>query len=168
MPLKFSTLIIILLIFMILPQVSNQTVFASCIGPLNLSDYKNMADAVVFGEVISTENGTATIKVEKYYKGEVRSPEIQVIGRQSEEAVTSVDFEFEEGKRYLLFLESETPDLFKTNSCMGNREAEESSSLEQLKDLGQGHTPDLPPAAKLTLIAKIIAFFSRLFSQIFP
>ncbi|MBI2011232.1 hypothetical protein HYS91_00540 [Candidatus Daviesbacteria bacterium] len=121
------------------------TAFASCAGPFSLNEYKNMADVVVVGKVTSINNSFANFEVEKYLKSQGEK-EIKITGQESKEAITSVDFTFEEDKKYLLFLKQSTEGILKTNSCMGNREL---NNEEEVKSLGEGSRTNLILVAAL-------------------
>lgn len=121
---------------------SSKEVFASCAGPFTLSEYKKMADIVLLGKVTGSENNYHRVAVLKYFKGHDVPAQIRVTGKQSSEpgAITSVDFDLEDGKKYLLFLRI-SRDVFKTSDCVGNREVRDALSEEELKVFGTGNFP---------------------------
>lgn len=122
---------------------SPQIVFASCAPPSTLTEYKEQADIVVLGKVTKVSNDSSTVSVERYFKGHGGPSQIQVTGKEDAQAITSVDFSFEEGKRYLLFLQKPSGNsVLKTNSCVGNREVANDLSTEDLSVLGSGYSPN--------------------------
>lgn len=153
--------IIVLLLF-VFSFTFPRPIYASCIGPLSVNEYKEDADVVVIGTVNGLQNGTANFLVEKYFKGSGEK-EIKVSGSESsvKGVVTSVDYTFSDGERYLLFLNQTDSDVLKTNLCMGNRIIENELSSEEIDALGTGISPELlPPLVsqdKNTLL--IVSFF---------
>lgn len=125
--------------------------YASCAGPFTLEEYRDMADLVVLGKAADADD-PARVNVEKYFKGS-GPREIKVSGRagpapglwggagDGRSITSSIDFSFEEGKRYLLFLQNESGGIYKTNQCKGNRIVENDLSSEEQGVLGSGQEP---------------------------
>ncbi|HEY4509851.1 MAG TPA: DUF5652 family protein [Candidatus Paceibacterota bacterium] len=114
---------------------------ASCIQ-LSLEEQKAMAQVIVQGETLGITGRIAEVKVEKYYKGEGPAT-VRVNGYQTSDAITSVDFPLEKGKRYLLFLQGDSMQIFQTNACAGNREIANGITQEEMAVLGQGYSPHI-------------------------
>jgi hypothetical protein len=122
-------------------NASSQNAWASCIEPLTLTEYKNQADFVVIGTASGQISNYHNFSVERYYKG-TGPATIKVTGRASDTAAaTSVDFDIEFGKKYLLFLEGPISGVLKTNSCSGSREIAGFLGTEEANALGVGTTP---------------------------
>ncbi len=113
---------------------------ASCAPAISFSEYKQQADIIVLGRVSSVSDTSAIVNVERYFKGHDGPSQIQVSGQESPGAVISVDFSFEEDKKYLLFLKMDSGNL-KTNACMGNKEVPDALTSEDLAVLGTGYSP---------------------------
>lgn len=123
--------------------INSQTgnVWASCMGPLTMEQYRDSADFVVLGQASASSGTYSTFAVEKYYKG-TGPAALKVTGRASDTgAVTSVDFDIATGKKYLLFLEGDVSSVLKTNSCSGSREVAGFLGAEEVNALGEGKTP---------------------------
>lgn len=122
-----------------IPQIA----LASCAPPVSLAEYKEQAAIVVLGRVEKVNDKAAIVVVERYFKGHGGLSQIQVTGKESDGAVTSVDFSIEEGKRYLLFLQKLSgSSTLKTNACMGNKEITDDLSAEDRAMLGKGYSPN--------------------------
>ncbi len=115
--------------------------FASCAPAVSLAEYKEQADIVVLGRVTSIADTPAIFNVERYFKGHGGPSQIEVSGQEAPGTVTSVDFAFEEDKKYLLFLKMDSGNL-KTNACMGNKEVTGNLSEEDRAVLGSGYSPN--------------------------
>ncbi len=135
-----NVLLILLIVIPSLFSFSPRTAFASCAPPTSLAEYKEQADIVVLGRVASISDTSAIVNMELYFKGHGGPSQIQVSGQESQGAVTSVDFSFEEDKKYLLFLKMDSGNL-KTNACMGNKEVSDALTSEDLAVLGTGYSP---------------------------
>lgn len=126
-----------------LPLFTPQIALASCAPAVSLVEYKEQADIVVLGQATTVSDTSAIVTVERYFKGHGGPSQIQVTGKESDGAVTTVDFSFEEGKRYLLFLQKLSgSSVLKTNACMGNKEITDDLSAEDRAMLGSGHSPN--------------------------
>lgn len=136
---RLFTLITIVFSFLVF---SPQTALASCAPPVSLAEYKEQADIVVLGRATNVSDDMTAVSVERYFKGHGGPSQIQVTGKESDGAITSVDFSFEEGKRYLLFLKTSGSSVLKTNDCMGNKEVTEELSAEDRAVLGSGYSPN--------------------------
>ncbi|HRN96344.1 MAG TPA: hypothetical protein PLD54_02780 [Candidatus Levybacteria bacterium] len=134
--LLFTFIIALFLVFSFVPH----TALASCAPAVSPSEYKEQADIVVLGRVKSISDTSAIINVERYFKGHGGPSQIEVSGQESQGTITSVDFTFEEDKKYLLFLKMDSGNL-KTNACMGNEEVQGALSEEDLAILGTGYSP---------------------------
>lgn len=135
-------LVLITIVFS-LPLFTPQIALASCAPPVSLAGYKEQAAMVVLGRVEKVNDKAATVVVERYFKGHGGPSQIQVTGKESDGAITSVDFSFEEGKRYLLFLQKLSgSSVLKTNACMGNKEITDDLSAEDRAMLGSGYSPN--------------------------
>lgn len=145
----------ILIIFSLLP-FSPRIAFASCALPVSLAEYKEQADIVVLGKVTNVSNSFATVTVERYFKGRGGRSEIQTTGKESDSAISSVDFSFEKDKKYLLFLKT-SQDILKTNACMGNKEVRDTLTSEDISVLGSGYSPNVTTEAKNNFPIKTIA-----------
>ena len=110
----FFVLGIILYLFQ--PQV----VHASCANPLTLTEYRKQADIVVAGTATIVVDNDAFISVDQYYKG--HGPDtIRVTGKVSDTGQSSIEYRFEEGQKYLLFMQFGDTDQLHTTMCMGNK-----------------------------------------------
>lgn len=141
------------------------TAFASCIGPLSISEYKDMADVVALGTVKNSFLNYYIFSIEKYYKG-IGPKEIKVTGKESKDTVTSIDYSLERNKTYLLFLNGSTTQVLKTNQCMGSREIKGKLSAEEASPLGDGFPPGQSEtkefiAALALIIAVVLLIFGR-------
>lgn len=78
---------------------------ASCAPPVGIADGIARADVVVVGTVVSarSDNRVATVRVEEVWKGDVGETLEVFGGPAAENALTSVDRNYEVGRRYLLF-----------------------------------------------------------------
>ncbi len=137
---RLSLFGISLLIFLstsIFPRV----IFASCIEQ-PVTEQKEQSDIIVLGRAqkIDRKGLDAIITVEKYFKGHGGPLTILVTGQDAQGAFTSVDFIFEEGITYLLFMDTTGGDIFKTNVCSGSREVTEGLTQQELQTLGNGET----------------------------
>ncbi len=115
---------------------------ASCAPPVSLEEYRDRADLVVLGTVQGAAGRHVNVAVERYFKGQ--GPQlIRVTGRQSDDprAVTSVDFEFQDGSRYLLFLRKSATQELRTDACAGNRPVGSQLTAEEAGVLGDGSAP---------------------------
>ncbi|MDX1535362.1 MAG: hypothetical protein R3346_01190 [Candidatus Spechtbacterales bacterium] len=117
---------------------------ASC-AESTLEEQYSRADLVVRGTAISSGNNIFKgeyyeFSVDKYFKGDGPAI-IKVTGKQDKNAETSIDFNIEEGARYLLFLNGNTEEELKTNSCSGSKEVHEPLSNKELFVLGTGKAP---------------------------
>jgi len=143
MKIYISKLVIaILLTIYSLFQFATNDVSASCIMS-SLPYQKENADIIVLGKVGNISSVYTTIQVERYYKGQGGPSQINVTGRESTDAsvVTSIDFQFEQGKKYLLFLKNDSSGVLRTNDCMGNKEINDSLNSEDIAVLGPGNPP---------------------------
>lgn len=136
-----NLLLTFLIVALSLFSFSPSSVLASCAPPVSLAEYQEQADIVVLGRITSVLNTSAIVNVELYFKGHGGPLQIEVSGKESDSAVTSVDFAFEEDKKYLLFLKMSSGNL-KTNACMGNKEVQDTLSEEDLALLGTGDSPN--------------------------
>ena len=123
---KKTLLILALALALIYPKNAS----ASCAEPLTIAEYKAQADVVLVG--VATSGGLfSEISVEDVYKGNV-SLKISVSGAEGPEgAVTSVDFSFVEGSRYLLFLNESEDGIYRTNICNGNKAIGDEGLLDE-------------------------------------
>jgi len=106
----------------------------------------DMADTVAVGTVTGDFFGNySKFEVDYYYKG-TGPGTIAVRGRELDSSITSVDYELENGKTYLLFLRKVDDISYKTNACAGNRRADTANSAlftsEEALVLGSGTPPD--------------------------
>jgi hypothetical protein len=118
---------------------TTNTAYASCAGPFTTQDYIGMADVVVIGTAESRSGSYINFHVDRYYKGSGEE-KIKVTGQESPGSLTSVDFDFETGKDYLLFLRNTDGGNFKTTQCAGNQILASSQSIPA--ELGSGSAPD--------------------------
>jgi len=139
---RFTTLLLVTVILFSVFLFSSKEVLASCAMPSTLSEYKEKADIVLLGKVTGSRGSYHNVSVLRYFKGHDGPSQVKVTGRVSEEpsVYTSVDFNLEEGKKYLLFLKT-SEGFLKTSDCVGNREAGEALSEEEVKVLGTGVSP---------------------------
>ncbi|KXK08042.1 MAG: hypothetical protein UZ21_OP11001000851 [Microgenomates bacterium OLB22] len=135
-----NVLLAFLIVILSLLSFSPSHVLASCAPAVSLAEYKDQADIVVLGQVTSISDTSAIVNVELYFKGHGGPSQIEVTGQESKGAVTSVDFTFEENRKYLLFLKMDSGNL-KTNACMGNKEVSDALTSEDLAVLGTGYSP---------------------------
>lgn len=160
-----ANIFILLLLIIISSFTLSGTAFASCIGLLSISEYKDMADVVVLGTVKNSFLNYYIFSVEKYYKG--KGPkEIKVTGKESENAVTSIDYSLENNKTYLLFLNGSTAQVLKTSQCMGSREVNSKLSIKEVSSLGSSLPPESLKnkefiAALALIIAVVLLIFGR-------
>ncbi|HYE22101.1 MAG TPA: hypothetical protein VD998_00755 [Verrucomicrobiae bacterium] len=138
----------IIILFLVLITLIPTGVSASCAGPFDIQDYRNMADTVAAGTIDGIFfDSYLKFQVERYYKG--TGPEtIAVRGRElGPDIFSSVDYELENGKTYLLFLKKIDGVSYRTNACAGNRKADTSNTAlftrEEALILGVGTAPDL-------------------------
>lgn len=83
-----------------------------------IKDFKN-ATAIFFGEVIEVDFLKAKLKVEKIWKGEAKDEITMTVGSkndQGEYVISSCDFPFRKGERYLVFAYSRADGL-KAHVC---------------------------------------------------
>lgn len=156
-----------LLIYIVAELALATPVLASC-AAFSLAQHKDRADIIALGTIQNNSSTYASLDVEKYFKGE--GPELlRVTGQASKEVVTSNDFSFQKGKRYLLFLKNDPDGIFRTNLCMGTREITNNLTDKETLVLGNGYAPttqgasetpkDVPIALIITLgIIGVIVF----------
>lgn len=139
---RFAAVLLTFLItfFSILSFIPHSAL-ASCVPPVSIANYVEQADIVVLGRVTRVLDTSAIVTVERYFKSQGGPLQIEVTGQESSGFVTSVDFTFEEDKKYLLFLQNQSSNILKTNACMGNREVQDALSAEDLAELGTGESP---------------------------
>ena len=113
---------------------------ASCAPPASISENTTRADLVVTGTITKLTDKYALLEVERYYKGQ-GSDSLKVSGRMSPTSISSVDFEFTEGARYLLFLKGKSTEILRANACDGSRLLTSQLSEEEQRSLGAGATP---------------------------
>lgn len=146
--LKFCLAVILAVLTLTFQTAST---FASCAPPASVSENTARADLVVTGKVTNLTDNYALLEVQTYYKGQ--GPDLlKVSGRISPTSVSSVDFEFAQGSRYLLFLKGNSSDTLLTNSCDGSRVLTSGLSQEEQSSLGSGATPSAKPVAQGTNI----------------
>lgn len=89
----------------LLDLVRSEPAGASCAPPVGIADGIGQADIVVVGTVTSARsaNRVATVHVEEVWKGDVDETFEVFGGPAAANALTSVDRNYEVGRRYLLF-----------------------------------------------------------------
>ena len=142
--------------------------FASCVAR-SFQEKKDGADIIAIGIIHNAYTDTpytpSKFVVEKYYKGNGPAS-ITVFGGTGK---TTVDIGFQNGRKYLLFLDGRPGEILNTNSCMGNRELENGLTQEENSILGQGYpsqatstsvgTPNLIALAVILIILLIATPF---------
>lgn len=119
---------------------------ASCAPKASVAEYISRADVVVTGKITHIYDSYALLAVDHYYKA-AGAATLQVSGRISPQAISSVDLEFKEGSTYLLFLKGGTEGVLRANVCDGSREVTSGLSQEEQTALGQGSTPAAQPVS---------------------
>lgn len=132
-----------LTIYSLYQFATNDAFAAQCIGIIPLDYQIERADVVVMGRAENVDSSYTTIVVERYYKGHGGPSKIRVTGRESPGAnwITSSDFGFEQGKKYLLFLKNHYSGVLRTTLCTGNKIIDGSLNSEDIAVLGSGYSP---------------------------
>lgn len=94
---------------------------AMCVDRGSLKEYRQAADIVVVGTASIVVDNDGFISVDEYIKG--HGPDtVRVTGRAAKDSISSIDFQLQEGKKYLLFLNFAGSDQLRTDACAGNKE----------------------------------------------
>lgn len=152
--LLFMRIPIHIIVFIVaVAHLSPLPTLASC-APLTLEEQIAQVDTIVLGTAAKIDaNENATIEVEEVFKGNPANT-ITISGRQSPEAITSIDVTFEQNGRYIFFLLSQPDGTYTTNQCTGTRMVQTGLTNEERDTLGAIHeTPasNAPSAVPTTL-----------------
>ena len=106
--------------------------------------YLDEADVVAIGTVVQVTVNPASslveLRLERVFKGEPRKTVVVETKTGSRQAV-STDIQFEEGTRYLLYLQ-EQGNVFTTSVCAGTQQLSGELPLEVAASLGEGVVPE--------------------------
>lgn len=128
--------ILLALVALLLADVDRA--YADCVA-LSNAEYRESADLIVLGTVENVEarpeSSRVEVSVERVFKGE-SGETVYVMTDSGSLRATSVDVQFEEGARYLLYLREDGGE-FTTSTCDGTREV--NGDLAQIPaGLGEG------------------------------
>lgn len=135
--------LLLLALLIVLTALSQLTVMADCAASSESGQLAS-ADLVALGTVEGVEvfsrSSLVKIRLEQIFKGS-RVDKVSVRTDIGSQQVTSVDVPFEEGERYLLYLNNRDKEYI-TSTCAGTREMPGALPSETKSILGEGRPPE--------------------------